>query len=621
MSLPHGFLDELRARINIVDVVGRKVRLTRKGHEHTGLCPFHNEKTPSFTVSAEKGFYHCFGCGAHGDAISFEMNANGLPFMEAVERLATEAGLEVPQATPEEAARSRRANSLHEVIEAACQFYEQKLHMPEGRAALDYARGRGLTPETMRRFRLGYAPSGNALRAALTRDGWEESALVEAGLIGRPDDGRAPYDILRNRLTFPITDRRGRVIAFGGRILGDGQPKYLNSPETPVFHKGRVLYGLAQARAAAFEKGRVLVAEGYMDVIGLSQAGIAEAVAPLGTALTEGHMHELWKLSNEPYLCFDGDAAGQRAARRAADRALPELKPGYSLQFCVLPGGQDPDDLVKSGGVAAMEALLSAARPLSDVLWDMVLEGRDVSTPERRAALEKDIYATCARITDETVKGYYQRDLRDRMFALFRQARGGGSGPDSGARGGFENSFSRSRFRRGKGNWQGKWQPPEPSTPPPASPTDSNPNARELVAGLSLCPGYAIKHLDGLSRMDLRDSQAQAYLSALLGAVADLDPVEQNEAAMCVALRERIPAGVRAPIEAWAERTRWTQMDPYERECRVGQLALTMRDQALAEEIQVIQSLMAQDFSENLWQRLRALRHEREKLRQLDGEA
>jgi len=632
MSLPQGFLDELRARVSIIDVVSRKVKLIRKGHEHTGLCPFHNEKTPSFTVSGEKGFYHCFGCGAHGDAISFEMRANGLPFMEAVERLASSAGMEVPQATPEEAAKTRRAASLHEVIEAACQFYEQRLRMPEGREALAYAKQRGLSDETISRFRLGYAPAGNALRAALMRDGWEEGALLEAGLVGKPDDGRAPYDILRNRLTFPITDRRGRVIAFGGRILGEGQPKYLNSPDSPVFHKGQVLYGLAQARAAAFERGRILVTEGYMDVIGLAQAGITEAVAPLGTALTEGHMQELWRLSDEPYLCFDGDNAGQRAARRSAERALPELKPGRSLRFCVLPSGQDPDDLIKSGGRQAMEDVLAAARPLSDVLWDVVLDGRDTSTPERRAALEKDIFVTCAKISDDTVKGYYQRDLKDRMFDLYRAARaakqpqygqdgyGQNRGYDSGRN--FQKKAFTPNWKSKGGKWGGKWQP-EPDTPPPASPGSAAHNDRELVAGLSVMPSYALRHLEQLVRLQLRDSQAQQYLDALLDVMGHVEISDEDlgqEDFLRAILSKEISSELRAPVQAWVERTRWDLLEPQIVHQRIHDLILTLKDQALAEEISTIQNIMNKDFSEALWQRLRALRQERDRLRQLDGE-
>lgn len=601
MSLPRGFLDELRARVSIVDVVGKKVRLIRKGHEYSGLCPFHNEKTPSFTVSADKGFYHCFGCGAHGDVLSFEMQANGLSFMEAVERLAAQAGLEVPQSTPEEAARSKRAATVLEAIEAACRFYEQRLRMPEGREALAYAARRALSEETIGRFRLGYAPAGNALKAALVRDGLEEALLEEAGLVGRPDDGRSPYDILRNRLVFPITDRRGRVIAFGGRILGDGQPKYLNSPDTPVFHKGQVLYGLAQARAAALERGRVVVAEGYMDVIAMSQAGIADAVAPLGTALTEGHLAELWKLADEPVLCFDGDAAGQRAARRAAERALPELKPGRSLRFAAIVGGKDPDELIKAQGAGAMEAVLAEARPLADLLWEMIAGGRDVSTPERRAALDRDVVELCGRIKDESVREHYRRELKDRAFALFRPPRPAWSGP--------------------KGRGKRPWREPEPgavATPPPGRPRDAN--ELQLAAALTVRPVYALRHLESLFRVRLADDGARAYLDAVLAVLADVTE-DADDAALAALLAARLPEAVRAPHVEHAERLRLEDLAPFDLDARISDLVATLKDRALAEEIGAVQAAMEREFSEALWLRLRALRQERERLRGLDGEA
>lgn len=603
MSLPRGFLDELRTRVSIVDVVGKKVRLIRKGHEYSGLCPFHNEKTPSFTVSADKGFYHCFGCGAHGDILSFEMQANGLGFMEAVERLASQAGMEVPQSTPEEAARSKRAATVLEALEAACRFYEQRLRLPEGREALAYAERRALSEETISRFRLGYAPTGNALKAALTRDGWEESLLVEAGLVGRPDDGRSPYDILRGRLTFPITDRRGRVIAFGGRILGDGQPKYLNSPDTPVFHKGQVLYGLAQARAASAERGRVVVVEGYMDVIAMSQAGLAEAVAPLGTALTEGHLAELWKLADEPILCFDGDAAGQRAARRAAERALPELKPGRSLRFAAIVGGKDPDELIKAQGVGAMETVLTQARPLADLLWEMTAGGRDVSTPERRAALERDVFDLCGRIKDEAVKGHYQRELKDRAYTLFRPPRPAWNGPKGG---------------RG-GKWRGR--EPEPgavATPPPGSPRDAN--ELQLAAALAVRPVYAHKHLEMLFRVRLADPEARAYLDAVLAALAEVTE-DADDATLATLLAARLPESLRAPHAEHAERLRLDALEPFDLDARIADLIATLKDRALADEIGAVQAAMEREFSEALWMRLRALRQERERLRGLDGEA
>jgi DNA primase len=607
MSLPRGFLDELRTRVSIVDVVSRKVRLTRKGHEYSGLCPFHNEKTPSFTVSAEKGFYHCFGCGAHGDSLSFEMHANGLAFMEAVERLAAQAGMEVPQATPEEADQARRSATVLEAVEAACKFYEQRLRMPEGREALAYAERRGLSEETIARFRLGYAPTGNALKAALVRDGWEESTLIEAGLIGRPDDGRSTYDILRGRLTFPIADKRGRVIAFGGRILGDGQPKYLNSPDTPLFHKGFVLYGLAQARAAAFERGRVVVVEGYMDVIAMSQAGLAEAVAPLGTALTEGHLAELWRVCDEPILCFDGDAAGQRAARRAAERALPELKPGHSLRFALLPEGQDPDDVVKSGGKAAMEAVLGAARPLSDVLWETTLEGRDVATPERRAALDRDIRELASRIKDEAVRGYYQQDLKERAYQLFRPQRQQGG----------QQQFSRAKKRP----WRGKGEPEREliQTPPPGTPREARSNEQQLAAALAMRPAYGLRHLEALSRTRISEASVREFLDALLGILSDVTE-EADDAALVTLLAARMPESLWVEARDRAERLRLDRLEGGDLDGRIADLLSTLKDRALAEEIAAVQAAMEREFSEALWHRLRALRQERERLRELDGE-
>ncbi|MBF0094635.1 MAG: DNA primase, partial [Alphaproteobacteria bacterium] len=419
MAFPPQFLDEIRARIHLSTVAGRRVRLQRRGREHTGLCPFHNEKTPSFTINEDKGFFHCFGCGAHGDVISFEMRALGLSFVDAVERLAGEAGLEVPQSSPEERTRARREAGLHDVLEAAAAFFEKHLRLPVGRDALDYLRRRGLDDGIVARFRLGFAPAGNALKAALIRDDIGEDLLVEAGLVGRPEDGRTSYDIFRDRVMFPITDRRGRIIAFGGRVLGDAQPKYLNSPDTPLFQKGRVLYGLAQARSPAFEKGTIVVTEGYMDVIAMNRAGFSNAVAPLGTALTEGQIAELWRLAPEPILCFDGDSAGRRAARRAAERALPLLRPGLSLRFAMLPEGRDPDDLLRAEGAEAMAAVLEGAIPLSEAAWLILMEGRHIDTPERRAALERDIDQLTERIEESTVRQHYRRALRQRAWDTF----------------------------------------------------------------------------------------------------------------------------------------------------------------------------------------------------------
>ncbi len=424
ISFPPRFLDELRNRLSVSEVVGRKVRLIRKGREHSGLCPFHNEKTPSFTVNDEKGFYHCFGCGAHGDVVGFAMRSQSLSFPEAVERLASEAGLEVPRATPEEREKARHEATLHDAMEAACLYYEKALHTPDGLGALDYLRSRGLSEETIARFRLGFAPeSRTAMKTTLLGNGITLEMLIEAGLLIAPEDGREPFDRFRGRVIFPITDRRGRVIAFGGRIMGDGQPKYLNSPDTPLFHKGHVLYGLAQARAPAAEQKEILVTEGYMDVIALSQAGFANAVAPLGTALTESQIEILWKLAPEPTLCFDGDAAGQRAAARAAERALAILKPGCSLRFATLPAKEDPDSLIKSQGPQAMRAVLESAQPLIDVLWRLETQGKAVDTPERRAALEKSLNDRASMVADHSVQEHYRRAFRDRLWDEFRGKR------------------------------------------------------------------------------------------------------------------------------------------------------------------------------------------------------
>src|SRR6266851_5482974 len=425
MAFPSRFLDEVRARVSLAEVVGRHVRLIKRGREYVALCPFHNEKTPSFAVVEDKGFFHCFGCGAHGDVIGFLMQSGGLGFREAVEQLAGEAGLEVPKSTPQERERAQRQIDLQDAMEAACVFFAEQLEAPAGKAGLAYLQQRGLDAATMRRFRLGFAPDGReALKRALAGK-IPEALLVEGGLLRRPEDGGSTYDYFRNRVIFPIGDRGGRIIAFGGRVLGDGEPKYLNSPETPLFEKGRVLYGWAQARAAAGGgRGPVIVAEGYMDVIALQQAGFVGAVAPLGTALTERQIEELWRIAPEPILCFDGDTAGLRAAGRAVGRALPLLKPGVTLRFATLPAGEDPDTLVLRHGVPAMREVLEQARPLAEFLWTLETQAGPLDTPERRAALEQRLGERCREIADRTVQGHYHSFIKDRLYQHFRGQKG-----------------------------------------------------------------------------------------------------------------------------------------------------------------------------------------------------
>jgi DNA primase len=485
MAFPPGFLDELRARVSLSDVVGRKVALKRKpGAEYTGLCPFHGEKTPSFTVSDKKGFFHCFGCGEHGDAVGFVMKTEGLSFPESVEKLAREVGLAVPRATPQERERAERASTLQEVVEQAARWFQKQLRLPVGRHGLDYLRGRGLSDDVIDDFRLGFAPdSREALIGSLKREGATLDKLVEAGLVIQPptdpgERGREPYDRFRGRVMFTINDRRGRAIAFGGRVMGQGEPKYLNSPETPLFHKGANLYCLDRAREAVTKDQPVIVSEGYMDVIALHGAGFTGAVAPLGTALTEGQLGELWKLADEPYLCFDGDNAGRRAAQRAADRALPLLRPGKSLRFVSLPAGEDPDSLIRARGPDAVRRVLDLARPLADVLWDMETDGKSADTPERRASIRTTLMAKAAEIADPTVKSAYRDEFSER----------------------FNKAFGRRPFVPGGGRWQ--------------------PGARRSFRGMSLeppapfAPGTA-------ARMAGTDLDSSRLERALLGALIE----------------------------------------------------------------------------------------------------
>lgn len=433
MSFPAEFLEEIRTRLRVSEIVGKRMRLVKKGREFLGLCPFHNDTKPSLAVVDEKNFYHCFACGAHGDIITFTMETEGLSFPETVEKLAGMAGLEVPRQNPETREREVRNKTLQDAMEAACKFYEEALWGPDGRAGLDYLKQRGLSDATIRAFRLGYATDKRtALRQAMAVKGIEPALLLEAGLIRKPEDRDETYDYFRGRVLFPITDRRGRVIAFGGRTLGDGQPKYLNSPDTPLFHKGRVLYGLAQAREPASKAGEVIVAEGYMDVIALAQGGFPNSVAPLGTALTEDQISELWRLAKEPVVCFDGDEAGRRAAARAAERTLPILMPGYSLRFVSLPLGEDPDDLLKRGGAKAMRDVLASATGLADFIWDHELRAQANDTPERQADFFRRARGRVREIADKTVQEAYgdavERKIRDLRDAGRGPARGLGRG-------------------------------------------------------------------------------------------------------------------------------------------------------------------------------------------------
>ncbi|HJZ20077.1 MAG TPA: DNA primase [Bradyrhizobium sp.] len=438
------FLDELRARLPVSEVVGRRVKLKKAGREWKGLSPFQQEKSPSFTVNDQKGFYHDFSSGKHGDIISFLMETEGVGFTEAVERLAAMAGLPLPAASPDAARHEARRKTLYDVMELAAKFFSDTLASRNGAKARGYLGDRAISPAVQLQFRIGYAPGAPgerfALKEHLGAQGIPVEDMVEAGLLVSGEDIPLPYDRFRDRVMFPIADLRGRVIAFGGRALEKDAPaKYLNSPETPLFHKGDNLYNHPPARLATHNGSPLVVVEGYVDVIAMVGAGFPATVAPLGTALTENQLALLWKMADEPILCFDGDKAGQKAAWRAADMALPHLLPGKSLRFALLPEGQDPDDLARSGGRGAIEEVISAARGLADVIWSREVEGGAFATPERRAALEARINELASGIRDETVRRYYREELRERLRRTFA--------PDGG-RGG----YARGNYRGNAGS-------------------------------------------------------------------------------------------------------------------------------------------------------------------------
>lgn len=427
MRFTPALLDDIRARLPVSAVVGKHVKLVKAGREWKGLSPFKAERTPSFYVNDQKGFYHCFASGEHGDIFTFLTKVEGLPFPEAVERLAGQAGVELPKFSPEAAQREESRKGLHEAMELATLWFEQQLRGAGGQEARRYLASRELGPDVQARFRLGFAPGArHGLRDHLAGKGVPVEVMIEAGLLVAGDDIPVPYDRFRERVIFPICDIKGRVIAFGGRAMKpDQQPKYLNSPDTPLFHKGRVLYNHHLARKAAHDAGTVIAVEGYVDAIALVRAGLAHVVAPLGTALTGEQVDLLWRMGPEPILCFDGDKAGQRAAHRAIDVVLPKLGAGRTLRFAFLPEGQDPDDLLRTSGPAALQEVLTRPIGLFDVIWSREVERQPLDTPERRADLERRLRELAMSIADETLRKYYRSAFEERLKLTFGDARGG----------------------------------------------------------------------------------------------------------------------------------------------------------------------------------------------------
>lgn len=556
MKYPPSLLDEIRARLPVSSVVGRKVALKKAGREWRGLSPFKAEKTPSFFVNDQKGFYHCFASGEHGDIFRFLMETEGLTFPEAVERLAEEAGVTLPKWEPKNPEQRRQIEEqqdertrLYALLEASAAFFQASLAGAAGSEARHYVETkRGLGRAAISGFRLGYAPGGRmVLRQHLTSLGFSVPDMIASGMLIGGDDIPEPYDRFRNRVMFPITDLKGRVIAFGGRALDPDAPaKYLNSPETPLFHKGSVLFNAAGARAPAHSKGRVIAVEGYMDVVALAEAGFAESVAPLGTALTEDQVKLLWRMADEPILCFDGDSAGRKAAWRAIDTVLPHLAAGRSVRFAFLPDGLDPDDLVRREGPAAIEAVLAATRPLLDVLWEREWGSEDWSTPERRARLDRRLADLVAAITDNAVRSHYSSALRDRLFNAWRQQgardrgdqrpgrsagpmrRGSNTGNDQGRRG---------NFQRNPGAYGNQPQAMRGA----ASSSLRNSRLGSSTAGLDLGPREALilrallnhpwlldEHCERLSALPFASRSAADLRDAMLEAQAGAIPLDSG---------------------------------------------------------------------------------------------
>ncbi len=419
MNIDKTFIENLRDRVSIVDLISKYIPLTKKGKENWGVCPFHSEKTASFSVVEDKSFYHCFGCGAHGDIITFTMQYQHLSFIEAIEKICQDYGIEIPKSTKEQRQKDKQSHDLYEVLKLACDFYKECLYTDEGKAGLDYFRKRGLSDNIISNFHLCYAPSGNKLLKYLENKHIPLDLILKAGLARISEKTNTPYDYFRNRVLFPITDSKGRIIAFGGRVLDDSLPKYLNSPESLIFSKGRNLYGLAQARIDAIENNQVIATEGYMDTISLHKFGFKTAVAPLGTAITEMQIELLWKLANEPILCFDSDTAGRKAGIRAALRVLPILKPGKSLKFCLIEGAKDPDEFLHTFGHDKFEEMLKTKSiSLSDILWLYFTNGKTIQTPEQKSGLEESIYKELSRIKNESVKKFYIEDFKKRMSEI-----------------------------------------------------------------------------------------------------------------------------------------------------------------------------------------------------------
>ncbi|MFC3076334.1 DNA primase [Shinella pollutisoli] len=608
MRFSNAFLDEIRDRVPISDVIGKRVTWDRRKTnvsrgDYWACCPFHGEKSPSFHCEDRKGRYHCFGCGVSGDHFRFLTDLDGLSFPEAVQQIADMAGIAMPQPDPQAERREKERMGLVEVMEMASRFFEEQLQTPAGARARAYLRDRGLSGRTIETFRLGYAPdSRNALKEFLAGKGVPKEAIEACGLVVHGPDIPVSYDRFRDRIMFPILSLREKVIAFGGRAMSPDAPaKYLNSNETELFHKGSVLYNHARARRAVQDAGTVIAVEGYMDVIALHQAGIDNAVAPLGTALTENQLDLIWKMTPQPVLCFDGDGAGLRAASRAADLALPHIRPGRSVRFALLPDGKDPDDLVRHEGRTPFDAVMAGARPLADMIWNREVQAGPLDTPESRAELEARLRRITGTIADEDVRRHYQQEMRDRLNAFFRPARTAG-----GERGGF--AGNRQGGRGGRGSQRELAAPAGVSDRLARSAlvrgAEALPALRESVLALTIVnhPGLLFDEYDEIAAIEYENRDLQRLWSAALGIAgsvgARLDRarlVEELEAAGFAMLLKGLEQQVRnsrlwtATIEAAPEDAR---------EGYLQAMALHKRTRALVRERRELERDLAQATEE-----------------------
>lgn len=600
MKFTPSFLDEIRARLPLSEVVGQSVKLRKEGREWRGLSPFNAEKTPSFYVNDQKGFYYDFSAGKNGDLFNFVMETQGLGFPEAVEKLAGMAGLAMPVETPEAAAAERRRATTIEALELAAAFFEQHLRGPAGGKARAYLAERGLGAEAREKFRLGYAPNERyALRDYLASKGCSSETMIEAGLLTHGPDINVPYDFFRDRLMFPIGDRSGRTIAFGGRALaGDVQPKYKNTAETPLFHKGSNLYNLHRARAAAHERGAVIAVEGYIDVIAMTMAGHPNVVAGLGTALTPEQCELLWKMAEEPILCFDGDKAGRKAAFRAVDTALPLIGPGKTLRFALLPEGQDPDDLARAGGGAAIEAVLAASKPLVEMLFSHEAEAQPLDTPERKAALERRLRDRAGQIRDEVLRRHYFDDFRQRLNELFGQRRQSAAKRNFAPRGPFKRdfgkqdsaTFSRVPLALSSALLQSSLF---------AAPREAPPMRESLILALLINhPGLLSRHGEDIARLEFSSPSAGKLRDALLGlAEPDLSPHDLHQLLVARGF-DSLLAGLAASATIstlWCVRPEAHENDADE--VLRQALALHHKQRALNRELRLAEAVLAEEPS------------------------